>query len=57
MTMVRHTVCLKATLALQCQLHNLEATETEIDITDNQLENWVIDINEWAEDIIYCFIC
>ncbi|XP_039681961.1 uncharacterized protein LOC120575309 [Perca fluviatilis] len=39
----------KATVALQCQLHNLEAMKTEMDITDNQLESWIIDINEWAE--------
>ncbi|XP_056121566.1 uncharacterized protein LOC130099785 [Rhinichthys klamathensis goyatoka] len=39
----------KATIALQCQLHNLEAMKTEMDISDNQLESWIIDINEWAE--------
>ncbi|CAM4570299.1 unnamed protein product [Leuciscus chuanchicus] len=39
----------RATIALQCQLHNLEAMKTEMDIIDNQLEGWIIDINEWAE--------
>ncbi|KAK7130685.1 hypothetical protein R3I94_015982 [Phoxinus phoxinus] len=39
----------KATITLQCQLHNLEAMKMEMDITDNQLESWIIDINEWAE--------
>ncbi|XP_058617795.1 uncharacterized protein LOC131531206 isoform X1 [Onychostoma macrolepis] len=39
----------KATIALQCQLHNMEAMKMEMDITDNQLESWIIDINEWAE--------
>ncbi|XP_058629943.1 uncharacterized protein LOC131539389 [Onychostoma macrolepis] len=39
----------KATIALQCQLHNLQAMKMEMDITDNQLESWIIDINEWAE--------
>lgn len=39
----------KATIALQCQMHNLEAMKTEMDISDNQLEKWIIDINEWAE--------
>ncbi|XP_073336124.1 uncharacterized protein [Pagrus major] len=39
----------KATITLQSQLHNLEAMKTEMDITDNQLESWIIDINEWAE--------
>ncbi|XP_026072377.1 uncharacterized protein LOC113052205 [Carassius auratus] len=39
----------KATIALQCQLHNLEAMKTEMDVSDNQLERWIIDINEWAE--------
>ncbi|XP_077093872.1 uncharacterized protein LOC143745629 [Siphateles boraxobius] len=34
----------KATIALQCQLHNLEAVKTEMDITDNKLESWIIDI-------------
>lgn len=49
-------LCLKATVALQCQLHNLEAMKMEMDITDNQLESWIIDINEWAEGRIYCLI-
>ena len=48
-------LCLKATIALQSQLHNLEAMKTEMDITDHQLESWLIDINEWAEGRIYCF--
>ncbi|XP_030278048.1 uncharacterized protein LOC115584637 [Sparus aurata] len=39
----------KATITLQSQLQNLEAMKTEMDITDNQLESWIIDINEWAE--------
>ncbi|XP_030277204.1 uncharacterized protein LOC115584017 isoform X2 [Sparus aurata] len=39
----------KATVTLQSQLQNLEAMKTEMDITDNQLESWIIDINEWAE--------
>ncbi|XP_062384555.1 uncharacterized protein LOC134071734 [Sardina pilchardus] len=39
----------KATVALQCQLHNLETMKTEMNITDNQLERWTIDIKEWAE--------
>ncbi|XP_059371302.1 uncharacterized protein LOC132109310 [Carassius carassius] len=39
----------KATIALKCQWHNLEAMKTEMDVSDNQLERWIIDINELAE--------
>lgn len=28
----------------------------DMDISDKQLERWIIDINEWAEGRIYCFI-
>lgn len=48
-------LCLKATVALQSQLNNLENMKTEMDITDNQLESGLVDINEWAEGEIYCF--
>ncbi|ROI93617.1 hypothetical protein DPX16_3287 [Anabarilius grahami] len=40
----------KATIAPQYQLHNLEAIKTDMDISDKQLERWIIDINEWAEE-------
>ncbi|XDV13820.1 hypothetical protein PO909_002147 [Leuciscus waleckii] len=39
----------KAKIALQCQLHNLEAMKTVMDISDSQLERWIFDVNEWAE--------
>lgn len=49
-------LCLKAKIALQCQLHNLEAMKTVMDIADSQLERWIFDVNVWAEGRIYCFI-
>ncbi|XP_042589269.1 uncharacterized protein LOC122138771 [Cyprinus carpio] len=39
----------KATIALQRQLHNFEAMKTEMAVTDDQLEGWITDVNEWAE--------
>lgn len=45
-------LCLKATIALQRQVHNIEAMKTEMAVTDDQLEGWTTDVNEWAEGII-----
>lgn len=49
-------LCVKATIALQSQLHNMEAMKAEMDVTDDQLEDWVTDVNDWAEGIVYSLL-
>nr|XP_055048132.1 uncharacterized protein LOC129433494 [Misgurnus anguillicaudatus] len=39
----------KATIALQRQLQSLEIMKTEMAVTDDQLQGWITDVNEWAE--------
>ena len=39
----------KATVTLRIQQENLEAMKTEMNITDTQLQSWMMDINAWAE--------
>ncbi|XP_033984221.1 uncharacterized protein LOC117480849 [Trematomus bernacchii] len=40
---------LKTTKALEKQLQNLESMKAELAVTEKQLEDWVRDVNEWAE--------
>ncbi|KAI4806955.1 hypothetical protein KUCAC02_017745, partial [Chaenocephalus aceratus] len=40
---------LKTTKALEKQLQNLESMKAELAVTEKQLEDWIRDVNEWAE--------
>ncbi|KAJ8349657.1 hypothetical protein SKAU_G00247870 [Synaphobranchus kaupii] len=40
----------KTTKALQSQLQNLESMKAQLAVTESQLEDWVNDVKEWAED-------
>ncbi|KAL3976490.1 alpha-2-macroglobulin-like protein [Sarotherodon galilaeus] len=40
----------KATKALLTQLQNLESLKVRLAVTDSQLDEWVSDVKEWAED-------
>ncbi|KAI5090388.1 hypothetical protein C0J45_19249 [Silurus meridionalis] len=41
----------KTTRALQNQLQNLECMKVELTVTKSQLEDWVNDVKEWADDV------
>ncbi|XP_039465764.1 uncharacterized protein LOC120439117 [Oreochromis aureus] len=42
----------KATKALLTQLQNLESLKVQLAVTDSQLDEWVSDVKDWAEDSV-----